>query len=140
MEFQVQHNGGITNVLENDSVLEDLTKFDDGLSQLRHHKDPRGPFSVNELKDELRIGIEGSLMRNMEVFDLKFGLRQRQLNDELGRLFREGNNRIVDAVKEGPHDRIENNVGCLGTVPVFTGTNLFLSPDYQRTLEGYGLS
>ncbi len=50
------------------------------------------------------------MQKNMETFEGKFALHQRQLQEELARFIREENNRLIDEVNKGPHDKIKNEV------------------------------
>ncbi|GJE96219.1 hypothetical protein PsYK624_124130 [Phanerochaete sordida] len=65
-------------------------------------------FSLQELKDELLEDWDATVAKNMKTFEGKFNLYQRQLQEELLRVTREGTDRIIDELNRGPHDRIKN--------------------------------
>ena len=67
-------------------------------------------FTLQDLKDELFEPWESAVRRNMETFEGKFALYQRQLQEELTRTMQEGTNRIIDELNRGPHDKIKNEV------------------------------
>lgn len=67
-------------------------------------------LTLQDLKDELHEGLEAAVQKNMETFEGKFTLYQRQLQEELARFIREENNRIVDELNKGPHDKIKDDV------------------------------
>ncbi len=67
-------------------------------------------FTLQDLKDELFEDWESAIRRNMETFEGKFALYQRQLQEELMKNMQEGTNRIIDELNRGPHDKIKNEV------------------------------
>lgn len=67
-------------------------------------------LTLQDLKDELHEDWESAIARNMETFEGKFALYQRQLQDELSRVMREESNRVIDELNKGPHDKIKNKV------------------------------
>ena len=67
-------------------------------------------FTLQDLKDELHEEWEHAIRKNMETFEGKFALYQRQLQEELSRMIREENNRIIDELNRGPHDKIKDEV------------------------------
>ena len=67
-------------------------------------------FTLQDLKDELHEGCEVAVRKNMETFEGKFALYQRQLQEELSRVIREENSLIIDELNRGPHDKIKDEV------------------------------
>ena len=67
-------------------------------------------FTLQDLKDELHEDWESAIAKNMETFEGKFALYQRQLQEELSRTMREESSRIIDELNRGPHDKIKDKV------------------------------
>lgn len=67
-------------------------------------------FTLQDLKDELFEDWDSAVRRNMETFEGKFALYQRQLQEELTRAMEEGTSRIIDELNKGAHDKINNEV------------------------------
>ena len=67
-------------------------------------------YTLQDLKDELHEDWESAITRNMETFEGKFALYQRQLQDELSRVMRDESSRVIDELNKGPHDKIKNQV------------------------------
>lgn len=70
----------------------------------------RSRYTLQELKDELHEDWESAIKKNMETFEGKFALYQRQLQDELSRVMKEESNRVIDELNKGPHDKIKDKV------------------------------
>ena len=73
---------------------------------------PRSTYTLADLREELREDSDVAIRKNFETFQGKFALQQRQLQEELTKVIREENNRLIDAVNAGPHDLIKHEV-CL---------------------------
>lgn len=67
-------------------------------------------FTLQDLKDELFEDWESAVQCNMETFEGKFALYQRQLQEELTKTMQEGTSRIIDELNRGPHDKIKDEV------------------------------
>ena len=68
-------------------------------------------YGFDELKRDLDEDVDVSIRRNLDVFEGKFALHQRQLKEELEKIMHEESNRVIDAVNRGPHDLIKHEVG-----------------------------
>lgn len=64
---------------------------------------------INDLKEELQIDVDADLKKNMKVFSRKLDEQRRQLKQIEDTVVRQGN-RVVSALREGPHDRIHDPV------------------------------
>ncbi|KAE9390394.1 hypothetical protein BT96DRAFT_865607 [Gymnopus androsaceus JB14] len=62
---------------------------------------------INDLKEELQIDVDADLKKNMKVFSRKLDEQRRQLKQIEDTVVRQGN-RVVSAIREGPHDRIHD--------------------------------
>ena len=47
-----------------------------------------------------------AIKKNLEVFELKFKMQQRELAEEMRRMVHHEGDRVIEAVTAGPHDRI----------------------------------
>ncbi|CAL1709515.1 unnamed protein product [Somion occarium] len=111
MKEKVKEKGDITIVLSSEAALRELNDFENSLD-IQHKNDrskKRSDFTMKDLREELRYDFETSVRKNLETFAGKFELYQRQLKDELTKTINDANNRILTAVKEGPHDKIRNS-------------------------------
>ncbi|EKM56765.1 uncharacterized protein PHACADRAFT_172445 [Phanerochaete carnosa HHB-10118-sp] len=132
MEAKVDERGGPLSVQHNDSALRELLEFDYSLESLRN-KGIRRIWSapnlqldvddaklrpdmsertmlnsavvLNDVKDGLQEDWETALQRNMVVFQRKFAL-QRRLQEDLSAIIHEGNDRVIQELRTGPHDGI----------------------------------
>lgn len=131
---KVREKGGAQAVRENDASLRELSEFEttsvDGkripkggaVKDANEHtpktlgvkpqadKRATSRSTLQDLKDELREDWDTAVSHNMEIFEGKFALHQRQLQEELSRVIREENNRVIDEVNKGPHDLIKHPV------------------------------
>ncbi|TCD69752.1 hypothetical protein EIP91_006288 [Steccherinum ochraceum] len=99
----------IKSIQKNESLLRDLNDFENAIeTRPGERNNKRSAFSAKDLRDELQEDFESAIVKNLENFEGKFVLYQRQLREELSKFIREENDRLLTAVKEGPHDRIKN--------------------------------
>ncbi|KAK7683623.1 hypothetical protein QCA50_013461 [Cerrena zonata] len=114
IKTMVKEQGDVDGVLGNEGALKKLNDYENSLdtkdkSDLKSdYSRVRSAFSVKDLREELRYDFEVSVQRNWSTFEGKFQLYTRQLQDQLTKTINEANNRVINAVKEGPHDRIKN--------------------------------
>ena len=66
----------------------------------------RGAFHLKELQAELKENLDTAVTKNFQVFERKFMLQQAHLQEQLSM----STQQIIGAVREGPHDRIKNQV------------------------------
>lgn len=75
-------------------------------------RDPRPPESTEpliHLKQELQLNVDEDLKKNMQVFGKKLDEQRRQLKQIEDAVVLQGN-RVITAIREGPHDRIYDPV------------------------------
>ena len=65
---------------------------------------------------ELHEDWDAAVRSNLQTFEGKFSLQQRQLQEELSKFIRDENNRLLDDIHKGPHDSIKQDVSRLATV------------------------
>ena len=125
---RVQVKGGINAVKDNDHILRELlqetTDGDEKSHPLIEARDrdkntpsarakPHSTYTPSDLKGELLEDSDAAIKKNFATFEDKFAIRQRQLRDELTKVIREENDRVIDAVNQGPHDLIKQEVRTL---------------------------
>lgn len=140
IEAKVCERGGVRVVQEHDSMLRDLLEIEYNLQSPRRKGIVRMTSSTSvltdavdtklrpdisertmqnsttflkDLKSDLREDWKTAVGRNMTVFQRKFAVHQRQLQEELSVVIHEENNRIIRHMSAGPHERIRNEVCCL---------------------------
>ncbi|KAF9059093.1 hypothetical protein BDP27DRAFT_1342146 [Rhodocollybia butyracea] len=62
---------------------------------------------IKELKEELQIAVDDDLKKNMQIFMRKLDVQRRQLLDIEAAVIRQSN-RVISAVRQGPHDRVHD--------------------------------
>ncbi|CDO75523.1 hypothetical protein BN946_scf184871.g4 [Trametes cinnabarina] len=117
----VQKKGGPDAVLSNKATLAELMKFKPtptATSAKRKERDPpehkmqlqpktkADTETVDILELELAETPEVAITKNLEVFERKFEMQQRELAAELHRAMHHEGDRVIEAVTSGPHDRI----------------------------------
>lgn len=65
---------------------------------------------LKDIKNDLREDWRTAVDKNMTVFERKFEVHQRQLQDDLASMIHEHNSRIIRKLSAGPHDRIRDQV------------------------------
>ena len=112
LKQKVKVKGDINVIKSNSAMLKELNEEENRISSNKgnEHSKRRAEFTLEDLKEELRLDFDASLKGNFEAFEGKFNLYHRQLKDDLSRAIEEANNRVITAVREGPHDKIKNEV------------------------------
>ncbi|KAJ3537236.1 hypothetical protein NM688_g6718 [Phlebia brevispora] len=114
---KIEEKGGAKFVQNNDAALSELALLDNAASsdqksgpaaKLQGRTVQGSTFTLQDLKDELFEDVDSAIRRNMETFEGKFALYQRQLQEELTKTMQEGTSRIIDELNRGPHDKIKN--------------------------------
>ncbi|THH29709.1 hypothetical protein EUX98_g4473 [Antrodiella citrinella] len=106
---RIKGKGDIKTIQKNDALLRDLNDFENSLdARPTERASKRSVFSSKDLRDELQEDFDLAIVKNLETFEGKFVLYQKQLKEELSKFIRDENDRLLVAVREGPHDRIKN--------------------------------
>ena len=96
--------------LENQQAIERLIREE---SALTASSGPEGrPLNFIELRQEIKCDPEESIKQNAELFDRKFELQRRQIEEDITLAVNQERDRIISTVTAGPHDRIVDLV-CL---------------------------
>ena len=107
---KVKGKGDIKAIQKNDALLRDLNEYENGLETRSDERGKRSAYSMKDLRDELQEDFQLAIEKNLDTFEGKFVLYHRQLKDELSKFIADENVRLLRAVREGPHDRIRNEV------------------------------
>ncbi|TBU21891.1 hypothetical protein BD311DRAFT_869699 [Dichomitus squalens] len=59
-----------------------------------------------ELQEELQMDVQTAIRDNMEQFQAKFIIQQRELEEQMRRTMHREGDRIIDTIISGPHDKI----------------------------------
>ena len=110
----VQKRGGPSAVMADNAALRELMKFQPAttVDQAKHGGSGRegaGHPDGDELavvKQELFDSPELAIKKNLELFERKFKMQQRELAEEMRRMVHHEGDRVIEAVTSGPHDRI----------------------------------
>ena len=138
MDARIDERGGAEYVQENDAILRELLEFEYTIESARFKGRPDATSVVIEqpsnaklrpdisertmqnaavflkdLKDDLQEDWKTSLERNMTVFKRKFAIHQNRLKKGLSLVIQAENNRVIEQLIAGPHDRINNEVSKL---------------------------
>ncbi|RPD56321.1 hypothetical protein L226DRAFT_469232 [Lentinus tigrinus ALCF2SS1-7] len=104
----VRNAGGPEVVINDQAVLRKL--YEDKGRPLEHRAtgrhDPEDDFQ--QLQEELRVDPETAIRDNLEQFERKFRIQQRELEEEMRRMMHREGDRIIDSFTAGPHDRIRD--------------------------------
>ena len=126
----VQKKGGPTAVMGDNEALKELLKFKpaaaigqakrgSGRDGAEHNSHQDGD-DLAVVKQELFDSPELAIKKNLEVFERKFKMQQRELAEEMRRMVHHEGDRVIEAVTAGPHDRIIDPVrfACSSRRPI----------------------
>ena len=122
----VQKNGGPTAVMGDNEALKELLKFKpataigqakrgSGRDGAEHNSHQDGD-DLAVVKQELFDSPELAIKKNLELFERKFKMQQRELAEEMRRMVHHEGDRVIEAFTSGPHDRIIDPVGPIYTL------------------------
>ena len=114
LAMKVEGMGGKAAALENGQVMEELVKRESELTTgdelgFSAHSGQNRPFNLVELRQEIEGDPDKAIEQYAKSFNLKFDL-QKRIVEELSRVVKRDTDRVIDAFKEGPHDRIVDKV------------------------------
>ena len=137
----VQKKGGPTAVMGDNDTLQELLKFKsvavsttakrDGTEHKAHDA---GGDDLSIVKEELFDSPELAIRKNLEVFERKFKMQQRELTEEVKRVIHHEGDRVIEAVTSGPHERI---IDPVGDIKIFALSGHVIS-SCTRTYTRYG--
>ena len=112
--MKVEGMGGKAAALENEQAMEELVNRESELTAgddlgFSGHLGQNRPFNLVELRQEIEGDPDKAIEKYAESFNLKFNL-QKRIVEELSRVVKRDTDRVIDAFKEGPHDRIVDKV------------------------------
>ncbi len=101
--------GGPDAVMRNEGLLRELFESrvtGAGISAPERKARHSVVDEFEELQKELQEDVGTAVRENMEQFQAKFIIQQRELEEEMRRTMHREGDRIIDAVISGPHDKI----------------------------------
>lgn len=101
----VEKKGG-TAVLDDEQAMKELVTVEASLSPTSDS----GRFDLTEIQHEISDDPACAIERNAELFNRKFDMQRRQIEEDVARAVRREGDRIILAVTAGPHDRIVDPV------------------------------
>ena len=114
---QVTANGGVKALRNKDKMLLDLeetaSKSSSTPSAEGHRALRAKAGDVDDLKNDIFEEPSAAVEKNREVFFRKFEVQKNQIIDELNLVVKRESDRVIEAVKGGPHERIRDRVGHL---------------------------
>ena len=123
LAFLVEQKGGDA-IIDNEQVMKELSDAETLISApagMERHR-PAKNFEIadlaeiqHEIRDDPAVAIE----KNAEVFNRKFDIQRRQIQEDIERAVIRGGDRIISAVTAGPHERV------LDPVLIFVGSRNF---------------
>ncbi len=123
----VQKKGGPTAVMADNAALRELLKFRPAtaVDQAKHSSGRDGAERSSHpegdelavVKQELFDSPELAIKKNLEVFERKFKMQQRELAEEMRRMVHHEGDRVIEAITSGPHDRIIDPVRSVSSLP-----------------------
>ncbi|KAI0767714.1 hypothetical protein C8Q74DRAFT_1203793 [Fomes fomentarius] len=111
----IAKKGGATAVMGNNEALNELLLFkpgpvgNSGKRADRDGTEHSGHGERDELsivKEDLFDSPELAIRKNLEVFERKFKMQQRELAEEVRRMVHHEGDRVIEAFTSGPHERI----------------------------------
>lgn len=136
---KISGKGDIKSIQKNESLLRELNDFENAIeTRPGERSNKRSAFSYKDLREELQEDFDSAIVKNLENFEGKFVLYQKQLREELSKFIRDENDRLLTAVKEGPHDRIKNEVSVSNGTSSHGSWLILYREAYPRDMEGDG--
>ncbi len=116
----VRKRGGPLEVIGNNNSLRELMKFRplsatsaakrDGAEHKSHDA---GGDELTAVKEELCVSPELAIRKNLDIFERKFKMQQREFTEEVKRVVHHEGDRVIEAVTSGPHERIIDPVSFI---------------------------
>ena len=92
-------------ILDDEHAMKELAAAEALLSPHSHHR-----FDLAEVRREISGDLTDAIEKNAELFNRKFDIRLRQIEEDFIRAVGREGDRIIYAVTSGPHDRIVDPV------------------------------
>ncbi|KAI0325467.1 hypothetical protein GY45DRAFT_1348843 [Cubamyces sp. BRFM 1775] len=114
MAALVQKKGGPTAVMGSSEALTELLIFNSiaatttkrGEREAPQHSRHTSENDLESLRAELFESPAVAIRNNLEIFERKLKMQQREFTEEMRGLVHHEGDRVIDAVTSGPHDRI----------------------------------
>ena len=101
----VENMGG-DGVRNNKQAMEELAGVESKLTGSESRGDKGGQFNFSEWQREINSSPDKAIEQNADFFNRKFEIQRKEIEDIVHRV----GDRVISAVREGPHDRIVDPV------------------------------
>ena len=109
---QVNLRGGPQAVMQDENLLREVFESRSGPSSSGGAARAKGIVDeFKALQVDLQTDVQTSIHQNLDQFQAKFLIQQRELEEQMRRTMHREGDRIIDAVNAGPHDKIVDPVG-----------------------------
>ncbi|KAI0735979.1 hypothetical protein C8Q76DRAFT_766166 [Earliella scabrosa] len=104
----IERRGGSATVIANDQLLASLYRERGGTTPTPTVKLPRrqGTSDLEALKADIVDDPDIAIANNMETFERKFRMQQRELAEEVRQILHHHGDLVVNALAAGPHEKI----------------------------------
>ena len=109
----IERRGGTETVLANELLFMQLCRERPMLATPTVKAPRRSTMDFHALRADARDDPDIAIANNMETFERKFRMQQRELADEMRRIIHHQGDLVINAVTAGPHDRIIDPVSPL---------------------------
>ena len=115
----IERRGGSATVIANDQLLASLYRERGGTTPTPTVKLPRrqGTSDLEALKADIVDDPDIAIANNMETFERKFRMQQRELAEEVRQILHHHGDLVVNALAAGPHEKIVDPVSLDNAMP-----------------------
>ena len=106
---KVEEMGG-TAVQEDKEVMEKLEGAESTLVRRPGGRNDGNCFNFAELQQEIKGNPAEAIENNSALFNHKFDIQRRQIEEDIARALSREGDRIIKAIRAGPEDRIVDQV------------------------------
>ncbi|KAF8483041.1 hypothetical protein JB92DRAFT_2763738, partial [Gautieria morchelliformis] len=110
-EQRLKEEAGNENILENEALLIRLAKGElrgASSSITNRSKVDAKSYTLEDLREDLRADPEEAIQKNKEAFARKISMQEKRLREEMEAIVSRESDRVIDAIKAGPHDEIHD--------------------------------
>ena len=113
LDLLIEKKGGAS-VIDNEKVMKELSdaEVSTAVPFARERHKPAKKFELAEIQREIREEPAAAIKKNAELFNRKFDIQRRQIQEDIEHAVSREGDRIISAVNSGPHERVLDPV-CL---------------------------
>ena len=122
LAFLVEKKGGDA-IIDNEQVMRELSDAEASISAptgMERHR-PTKKFDTSDLAEiqhEIRDDPAVAIEKNSELFNRKFDIQRRQIQEDIERAVSREGDRIISAVTAGPHERVLDPVRIFSLITI----------------------